>query len=121
MALARVQDPRRVAARLAHVRGLRTGASRLLSLAFGVIDNEQVEEPPGALEMELTESVVAAGGAAFAATLRDIRRPCATIAIDDFGTGYSSLAYLKQFQVDKVKVDQTFIRDIVSEPDDAAT
>ncbi|MBA3775742.1 MAG: EAL domain-containing protein, partial [Betaproteobacteria bacterium] len=75
---------------------------------------------PRYLEIELTESVIMDGAESFIHTLRGLKKLGVTIAIDDFGTGYSSLSYLKRFPIDKVKVDCSFIRDIVSDPDDAA-
>ena len=52
--------------------------------------------------------------------LKEIRDLGLSIAIDDFGTGYSGLAYLKRFPIDTVKIDQSFIRDLTVDPDDAA-
>ena len=72
------------------------------------------------LEIELTESVVIDDAESFAETLTELKRLGICIAIDDFGTGYSSLGSLKSFPIDKVKIDQTFTGDIVTDPDDSA-
>ncbi|MGL1418834.1 EAL domain-containing protein, partial [Vibrio parahaemolyticus] len=67
---------------------------------------------PGAIEFEVTETVLAADTARAIEVLRDLRGLGATIAIDDFGTGYSSLSYLSQFPVNTLKIDQVFLRGI---------
>ena len=72
------------------------------------------------LELELTESSLMANTERTIATLHNLKQRGVRIAIDDFGTGYSSLAYLRRFQVDKLKIDIAFIRNLTSNPDDAA-
>jgi diguanylate cyclase (GGDEF)-like protein len=76
--------------------------------------------PPSLLEVELTESGVMNNPAQAIETLHQIHSLGMTIAIDDFGTGYSSLAYLKRFPIDKLKIDASFVRDIATDPSDAA-
>jgi diguanylate cyclase (GGDEF)-like protein/PAS domain S-box-containing protein len=80
----------------------------------------EADIPAGMLEAELTESAVMADPAKAIQALHQIRDLGVSISIDDFGTGYSSLAYLKRFPLDKLKIDAAFVRDIASDPDDAA-
>jgi len=76
--------------------------------------------PPELLELELTESAVMNDPQRTLQVLHDIKAIGARVALDDFGTGYSSLGYLKRFPVDCLKIDQSFVRDITVDPEDAA-
>jgi len=75
---------------------------------------------PARIEFEITETLLASNVAEHARVLRQLGELGSGIAVDDFGTGYSSLSYLKRLPIDTVKIDRSFVRDIVSEPDDAA-
>jgi diguanylate cyclase (GGDEF)-like protein/PAS domain S-box-containing protein len=75
---------------------------------------------PEYLELELTESLLLANADLMLSVIQELKAMGLTLAIDDFGTGYSSFAYLRQFRVNKVKIDRSFIRDVAVNPDDAA-
>lgn len=69
---------------------------------------------PDRFELEITESVLLANSEATLATLHKLRSLGVGISMDDFGTGYSSLSYLRSFPFDKIKIDQSFIRDLAA-------
>jgi diguanylate cyclase len=75
---------------------------------------------PKYLELELTESILINDTENVLETVKGIKELGIQLSIDDFGTGYSSLAYLKRFAVDKLKIDQSFVRDIINDKEDAS-
>jgi diguanylate cyclase (GGDEF)-like protein len=75
---------------------------------------------PGHLELELTESSIMKNAEHAVATLRRLKGMGIKISIDDFGSGYSSLTYLKHLPLDALKIDQSFVRDMTTDPNDAA-
>ena len=95
---------------------LRQGS--LVSLVRQVLDETGL--PARLLELELTESLLLENVESVISTFQQLRSLGILLAIDDFGTGYSSLSYLKRFPVHYVKIDQTFIRDISTNSEDAA-
>jgi EAL domain-containing protein (putative c-di-GMP-specific phosphodiesterase class I) len=90
----------------------------LPSLVTRILDEEGL--PPEYLELELTEGVAMRDPQGAIATMNNLHQRGVRMSIDDFGTGYSSLSHLKKFKVYKLKIDQSFVRDICTDPEDRA-
>ena len=90
----------------------------LPALVTEILNEAQV--PPEYLEVELTEGVTMGNPKAAIGIMDDLHSRGVRMSIDDFGTGYSSLSYLKKFKVYKLKIDQSFVRDIATDADDRA-
>jgi len=88
-----------------------------LESVFAILSETGLD--PRSLELELTESVLMKRAESAASVLKTLRARGVQIAVDDFGTGYSSLSYLRKFPIDALKIDQSFVRQITSAPDDS--
>ena len=112
-----------------HMRGHRTSISVNVSMRH-LESDELVDDvraallaadlDPGMLILEVTESVLMKDAEATVARLNRLKQLGIMVAIDDFGTGYSSLAYLRQFPVDVLKIDRSFVAEMSRSPDAAA-
>ncbi len=89
----------------------------LVELIVGILHETGLE--PRYLELELTEGIIMKNAESTIATLNALKKAGVLLSIDDFGTGYSSLSYLKRFPIDKLKIDQSFIRDVATNENDA--
>lgn len=93
-------------------------SQRLIAEVQRIIEETDIDAKY--LELELTESIIMENVEENIEILEQLHDMGVKLSIDDFGTGYSSMAYLKRFPIDKLKIDQSFVRDIATDPDDAA-
>ena len=101
-----------------NVSGVQFYKSDLIAVTDRILRETGLE--PRQLELEVTESVFMEDVNFAIQTLQNLHGLGVELAIDDFGTGYSSLSYLRQFPIDRLKIDQSFIRNALNNPDDAA-
>jgi diguanylate cyclase (GGDEF)-like protein/PAS domain S-box-containing protein len=91
---------------------------RLIEQVMQILEEEKLA--PNCLELELTEAVALDDPVGAITVMNTLHANGIRMSIDDFGTGYSSLSYLKRFKVYKLKIDQSFVRDITDDPEDKA-
>jgi diguanylate cyclase (GGDEF)-like protein len=101
-----------------NVSGVQFQQSDLVGFTRSVLEETKVD--PHLLELEVTESAFMDDIQHTILTLKELHSLGVELAIDDFGTGYSSLSYLRQFPIDRLKIDQSFIRNALNNPDDMA-
>jgi diguanylate cyclase (GGDEF)-like protein/PAS domain S-box-containing protein len=89
---------------------------KFLEEVFAIINDTGLD--PKFLELELTESVLMKRAEATESILKTLRARGVKVAVDDFGTGYSSLSYLRRLPIDALKIDQSFVRQITTDPDE---
>jgi EAL domain-containing protein (putative c-di-GMP-specific phosphodiesterase class I) len=92
--------------------------ANLLGMVTQVLEETQLD--PTLLVLELTETSVMEDVDTTISILQQLKKMGVQISIDDFGTGYSSLNYLKRFPIDVLKIDQSFVQDIITDTNDAA-
>ena len=92
----------------------------LADIILDIFQQNDLDPGLGSLEMDLTESLLMKNVDETIATLNKLHDRGIIFSIDDFGTGYSSLSYLKRFPISSLKIDQSFVRDLVSHSDDAS-
>ncbi|MEA2091758.1 MAG: EAL domain-containing protein, partial [Campylobacterota bacterium] len=90
--------------------------SNLISFILSMIDKYQVD--PSQIEFEITETLSMTNMANTLRILTELKNIGVSIAIDDFGTGHSSLAYLKKFPINTLKIDKSFVLDIIEDEED---
>lgn len=98
--------------------GTRLADSSLLDIVAGMLERWPLS--PAQLEIEVTEDALMQSPESAAAVLGQLRELGITLAIDDFGTGHASLAHLKNFPVDRLKIDRSFVRHVTTNPHDRA-
>lgn len=101
-----------------NISGVQFYKGDIVDLVSSAIKEEKFD--PHLLELELTESVFMENVQASIETLNKLHRLGVELSVDDFGTGYSSLSYLRQFPIDRLKIDQSFIRNALNNTDDRA-